>query len=83
MYYGRRRGLIVAIVIIVLVIVLGIGGAFAYLTTDMFKSNQALFFKYAGQALKNMEYTQNTQLTAIENLKEQISIMVFHITKKN
>lgn len=77
MYYGgRRRGLIVAIVIIVLVIILGIGGVFAYLTTDMFKSNQVLFFKYAGQALKNMEYVENTQLTAIENLKKQMPYTV-------
>ena len=76
MYYGRRRGFIVAIVIIVLVIVLGIGGAFAYLTTDMFKSNQALFFKYAGQVLKNIEYTPNTQVSAIENLAEQMPYTV-------
>ena len=76
MYYGRRKGLIVAIVIIILIIILGIGGVFAYLTTDMFKSNQTLFFKYAGQALKNMEYLENAQLTAIENLKKEMPYTV-------
>ena len=76
MYYGRRKGLVVAIVIIILIIILGIGGVFAYLTTDMFKSNQTLFFKYAGQALKNMEYLENAQLTAIENLKKEMPYTV-------
>lgn len=70
MYSGRKK-LIIILVIIFLILILAIGGVFAYITTDLFKSNQSLFFKYIGQTLENVKYEENTQLSEIENLKKQ------------
>lgn len=70
MYNGRKK-LIIIIIIILLILILAIGGVFAYMTTDLFKSNQTLFFKYIGQTLESIKYVENTQLSEIENLKEQ------------
>lgn len=69
--YGGRKKLIIILVIIFLILILAIGGVFAYITTDLFKSNQSLFFKYIGQTLENVKYEENTQLSEIENLRKQ------------
>lgn len=71
MYNGRKKGIIISIIIVVLLIILGIVGFFAYVKTDLFKSNQTLFFKYMGKTLENIKYVENTQLSEIENLKEE------------
>lgn len=70
MYNGRKK-LIIIITIILLILILAIGGVLAYITTDLFKSNQTLFFKYMGQTLESIKYVENTQLSEIEKLKEQ------------
>ena len=70
MYNGRKK-IIIIMVIILLIVLLAIGGVFAYITTDLFKSNQTLFFKYMGQTLESIKYVENTQLSEIENLKEE------------
>ena len=70
MYNGRKK-IIIIMVIILLIVLLAIGGVFAYITTDLFKSNQTLFFKYMGQTLESIKYVENTQLSEIENLKEK------------
>ena len=67
---GKKK-IILIVTIILLILILAIGGVFAYLTTDIFKSNQTLFFKYIGQSLNNLEYVENTQLSEIEDLKEE------------
>ena len=72
---GRKK-IIIIMVIIFLVLILAIGGVFAYLTTDLFKPNQTLFFKYIGQAISDLEYIENTQLSEIENLKEEMPYTV-------
>lgn len=69
--YNRRKKIIIIMVIILLIVLLAIGGIFAYITTDLFKSNQTLFFKYMGQTLESIKYEENTQLSEIETLKEQ------------
>lgn len=71
MYNGRKKAIIISIIIVVLLIILGIVGFFAYVKTDLFKSNQTLFFKYMGKTLENIKYVENTQLSEIENLKEE------------
>lgn len=68
---GGKKGIIISAIIIILVIVLLAGGVFAYLTTDLFKSEQTLFFKYMGEALESFEYVENTQITELTNKKEQ------------
>jgi len=76
MYSGRKKIIVISIILVVLLIVLAGGVVFAYLTTDLFKSNQTLFFKYIGQALENIKYVENTQLSEIEKLKEEIPYTV-------
>ena len=71
MYNGTKKKIIIITTIIVLVLLLAIGGVITYITTDLFKSNQTLFFKYMGQTLENVKYVENTQLSQIEDLKEE------------
>lgn len=72
MYYGRKKAIIIAIVVIMLVIALAVGGCFIYITTDLFKPSQTLFFKYMGQAFEDLKYVENTQLAEIEDLKQEM-----------
>lgn len=64
-----KKGIIIAIIIF-LVIALLAGGVYAYLTTDLFKSNKTLFFNYMAQAVESMDYVENTQTKQIEQKKE-------------
>ena len=62
MYYGRKKGIIILIILIVLIILLGVGGfAVVFFTTDMFKPNDAMFFKYLGQSIEEMQFTDNME----------------------
>lgn len=67
---GKKKIIIISVVLLILILLIG-GLAFAYITTDLFKSNQTLFFKYMGQTLENMKFSENTQMSEIENLKEE------------
>ena len=72
MHYGRKRAIIIASIIIGVLLILGIGGTILYLKTDIFKSNQSLFFKYIEQAAKGIEYTPNANMTNnINRIKEE------------
>ena len=59
-----KKGIIITIVIMFLIVVLLAGGVYAYLSTDLFKSNKTLFFNYMAQAIENMEYVEIHQVTA-------------------
>ena len=73
MYSSRgRRMVIIAIVVIVLILAIGGALTFAYLTTDLFKSNQILFFKYLGQTAESFKYVENSQLSQIQTLKQEM-----------
>lgn len=61
MYYGKKKGIIIAIVIIILLIAIAVGGVMLYLFTDLFKSNQTLFLKYFDQTIQGMKYETNDQ----------------------
>jgi len=67
---GKKKIIIISVILLILILLIG-GLAFAYITTDLFKSNQTLFFKYMGQTLENMKFSENTQMSEIENLKEE------------
>lgn len=69
--YNSRKKIIITIVVIFLIIILAIAGLLVYITTDIFKSNQVLFYKYMAQTFENIKYVENTQLSEIENLKKQ------------
>jgi len=71
MYYGRKKWIIIAIVIAILVIVLVGVGLFLFLKTDLFKSNETLFYKYLGEQLSTFKYEDNQQQLELENLKDQ------------
>lgn len=71
MYYGKKKAIIITVIIIILVILLAAGGIFAYFFTDLFKSNQTLFYQYMGQALEPLNVQKTAQLKDIENLKQQ------------
>lgn len=72
MYYGRRKAITITIIVIILILLLAAGGVFAYLKTDLLKSNEDLFFKYMGQNIENLNSTENAQLDTISKLKEQM-----------
>lgn len=71
MYYGRKKGIIIGIVVAIVVILLAAISVFVVLKTDLFKSNKTLFWKYAGVQLESFEQTPNIQLEEIEKLKMQ------------
>ncbi len=71
MYYGRKKGIIIGIVVAIVIILLAAISAFVVLKTDLFKSNETLFWKYAGAGLESFEQTPNIQLEEIEKLKMQ------------
>ena len=73
---GGKKGIIITIIIILCILLLAVGGFLVYATTDLFHSNQTLFFKYIGQVLENFEYVENTQMAEIENLKESMPYQV-------
>lgn len=57
MIMARKKRITVTITIIFLIIVISmiIGGVILYQTTDMFKGNDVLFQKYAGQLIENVQ----------------------------
>lgn len=71
MYYGRKKGIIIGIVVAIVAILLATISVFVVLKTDLFKSNETLFWKYAGAGLESFEQTPNIQLLEIEKLKMQ------------
>ena len=71
MYYGRKKGLIILIVLVVFILLLITGCfAIAYFTTDLFKSNDAMFFKYMGKSLEEMKFVENSQLNSVIELQQ-------------
>lgn len=81
MHYGRKRAIIIASIVIGILLILGIGGTILYLKTDIFKSNQSLFFKYIEQAAKGIEYTQNANMTSnINRMKEEPFTLVGNLS---
>lgn len=71
MYYGRKKGIIIGVIILVTVILLAIISLFIVLKTDLFKSNKTLFWKYMQSGLGNIKIEENAQLQDIEKLKAQ------------
>lgn len=71
MYYGRKKGIIIGIVVAVIVILLTIISVVLVLKTDLFKSSKTLFWKYASIQLESFKQTPNIQLEEIEKLKLQ------------
>ncbi|MBP3255132.1 MAG: hypothetical protein J6M60_01375 [Clostridia bacterium] len=72
MYYGKKKGLIILIALIVFILLLA-GGCFGFMffTTDIFKSNDELFFKYLGKSIEDFEFTENLQMSSVSKLKQQ------------
>ena len=77
MYYGRKKSIIILVILIILIILLGAGGfAVAYFTTDLFKPNDVMFFKYLGQSIEDLQFTDNLQISSIEQLQKQMPYTV-------
>ena len=73
MYYGKKKAITISIVVVLLVVILAIGGLILYLTTDLLKSNQTLFFKYtADQYNQLVTATTSMQLQEIQNAQKQM-----------
>lgn len=71
MYYGRKKGIIIAIIVIAIILVVGIGGTCLYMFTDLFKSNEKLFWKYMSKETEKLEITPNLQMQEIEKKKQE------------
>ena len=70
MYYGKKKAIIITIIIVLLVLILGVGGVCAYFFTDLFKSNETLFYKYLLVGMQNMQMPTSTQLQEIANKQQ-------------
>ena len=67
----NKSKLIIAISVILVIVIAIMVGALLYLKTDMFKSNQELFFKYAlqnGEMLEDFMFYSNNDM--LENIKK-------------
>lgn len=71
MYYGRKKGIIIAIILVVIILIVGIVGTCLYMFTDLFKSNEKLFWKYMSKEAENLRITPNLQMEEIEKKKQQ------------
>lgn len=71
MYYGRKKGIIIGIVVAIVVILIAIAGVLLATKTDLFKSNKTLFWKYMESGIGSNKTVSNTQLEEIEKLKMQ------------
>lgn len=72
---SKKILIIVLIIVAILLLVLG-GGAFAYFKTDIFKTDEQLFYKYMGQVVEKIQnfesekvsnYFQKLETTPYEN----------------
>ena len=71
MYYGKKKGIIIAIVVILIVVLLAIAGIIVYAKTDLFKSNKSLFWKYAGAQIEEVKKISPEQIANIEKAKNE------------
>ena len=71
MYYGRKKGIIIAIIVVAIILVIGIGGTCLYMFTDLFKSNEKLFWKYMSKEATSLELKPNLQMEEIQKKKQQ------------
>lgn len=65
-----KTKLIIGIIVVLVIAIIAIGSAYLYFTTDLFKGNQQLFFKYLlknGDAIKEISYINESEL--IKNIK--------------
>ena len=74
MNYGKKKAIIIAIVVTILIITVGLVGVILYINTDLFKSNQALFFKYIGQVYEDTKFIENKQLKDVEKHNTQLIV---------
>ena len=70
MYYGKKKKILIAIIIIVVLILAIAGGLYLVLATDLFQSNETMFYKYLGEEAQKIQYDENTRLLDIEKAKE-------------
>lgn len=60
----KNKKLLIIVLIILVVLLLALGGVtFAYLKTDIFKTDKQLFYKYLGQVLEKTENFESKKLT--------------------
>lgn len=72
MHTVRENRIVIIAIISIIAVILIIAGAFVYITTDLFKSNDELFYKYLGKMLENFEVPVNLQLSTISKLQKQM-----------
>lgn len=70
MYYGKKKVIMITVIIVVLVLILAIGGILAYFYTDLFKSNETLFYQYMAKGLDNISIPESNQLQDIISRKQ-------------
>ena len=70
MYYGKKKAIIITIIVILLLAILVAGGIFLYFFTDLFKSNETLFYQYMAKGFESITILESTQLQDIENMQQ-------------
>ena len=70
MYYGKKKAIIITIIVILLLAILVAGGIFLYFFTDLFKSNETLFYQYMAKGFESITIPESTQLQDMENMQQ-------------
>lgn len=68
----KNKKMLIILIILCIILILGVTFAILYFATDLFKSNQELFLKYASKAFENSEDSFiGTDISEYFNKKEQ------------
>lgn len=68
----KNKKILIILIILCIILIIGITFAILYFATDLFKSNQELFLKYASEAFENSENSFiGTDISEYLNKKEQ------------
>ena len=73
MYYGKKRAITIAIVAVIVSIIVIVGGLFLFLATDIFKSNDALFYKNIAKQFEQLENFKMDNIAKILEAKTSTS----------
>ena len=70
MYYGKKKIIIISSIVGGSLLLLILLGTFLFLGTDLFKSNETLFWKYAVNLATDKDSLSATQLSDVQKLKQ-------------
>ena len=73
MYYGKKKVIIISIIVAIVAIALVLGGLYVVLATDLFKPTNTMFLKYANMQYEELKSLKNSQAQEIMEARTKMS----------